>query len=117
MVFSKKGQGMSLNVIIVAALALIVLVVLIVVFTGRVQIFKEGVSKEGSQELAGLKIYYGKCHPSGSFEEKFLTEFERAELPEEQDLAKADFKREIDRCKDFSESLDVCQSESGCTWS
>ncbi len=117
MVLSKKGQGMSLNVIIVAALALIVLVVLIVVFTGRVQLFKEGVSKEGSKELAALKIYYGNCHPGGSFEDKFLAAFEQAELPEEKDLARADFRREVDRCKEFSESSDVCESESGCAWS
>jgi hypothetical protein len=31
----KKGQGMSMNVIIIAALALIVMVVLIVIFMGR----------------------------------------------------------------------------------
>ncbi len=31
----KKGQGLSLNVIIIAALALIVLVVLVAIFTGK----------------------------------------------------------------------------------
>lgn len=35
----KKGQSMSMNTIIIAALALIVLVVLIVIFTGRINIF------------------------------------------------------------------------------
>ncbi len=38
----KKGQGLSLNTIIVAAIVLIVLVVLIMVFTGRMQIFNIG---------------------------------------------------------------------------
>jgi hypothetical protein len=35
----KKGQGISLNVIIIAAIALIVLVVLVMIFTGRMNIF------------------------------------------------------------------------------
>jgi len=39
---SKKGQGISINVIIIAAIALIVLVVLIAVFTGRMTIFGGG---------------------------------------------------------------------------
>jgi len=36
---SKKGAEMSLNVVIVAAIALIVLVVLVMIFTGRMNIF------------------------------------------------------------------------------
>ena len=35
----KKGQGLSMNVIIVAALALLVLIILAMIFTGRVKIF------------------------------------------------------------------------------
>jgi len=38
----KKSQGLSVNVIIIAAIALIVLVVLIAVFTGRFGIFSKG---------------------------------------------------------------------------
>ncbi|MBL7054772.1 hypothetical protein ISS05_03360 [Candidatus Woesearchaeota archaeon] len=40
---SKKAQGMSVNVIIIAAIALIVLVVLVAVFTGRFGLFGQGV--------------------------------------------------------------------------
>ena len=40
----KKGQGISLNVIIIAAIALIVLVVLVMIFTGRMKLFGEGLS-------------------------------------------------------------------------
>ena len=36
---SKKAQGLSLHVIIIAALALVVLVVLIMIFTGRMGSF------------------------------------------------------------------------------
>ena len=42
---NKKAQGLSLNTIIIASLVLIVLVVLILVFTGRISIFGEGVDE------------------------------------------------------------------------
>ncbi len=44
---SKKAQGLSINVIIVAAIALIVLVVLVAIFTGRLGIFGKEVSEIG----------------------------------------------------------------------
>ncbi len=46
----KKAQGMSINVIIVAALALVVLVVLFAIFTGKLGIFTkgEGTAREGA---------------------------------------------------------------------
>jgi hypothetical protein len=37
----KKGQGISLNVIIIAAIALLVLVILSVIFMGRMGVFGE----------------------------------------------------------------------------
>lgn len=43
----KKAQGISINVIIIAAIALIVLVVLIAVFTGRFGMFAAGVRSTG----------------------------------------------------------------------
>ena len=43
----KKSQSISINTIIIAAIALAVLVVLFLVFTGRFRIFSEGV-KESS---------------------------------------------------------------------
>ena len=39
---NKKSQGISLNVVIVAAIVLIVLVVLIVIFSGRMKTFNYG---------------------------------------------------------------------------
>ena len=39
----KRGQGLSLNVIILAALGLIILVVLVMIVTGRLHIFGEKV--------------------------------------------------------------------------
>ena len=48
----KKGQGLSLNMVIVAAIALIVLVIIVAIFTGRISIFGKGVgdcaSKQGT---------------------------------------------------------------------
>ena len=42
---NKKGQSISINTIIVAAIALAVLVVLFLIFTGRLGIFSKGVSE------------------------------------------------------------------------
>lgn len=42
MKINKKAQGLSLNVIIIAALALIVLVVLVAIFTGQIGGFGKG---------------------------------------------------------------------------
>ena len=41
----KKAQGMSLNVIIIAALGLLVLVVLAIIFTGRSGIFVKEIER------------------------------------------------------------------------
>ena len=42
---SKKGQSISINTIIIAAIALAVLVVLFYIFTGRLSIFSKGVGE------------------------------------------------------------------------
>jgi len=46
----RKSQSISINTIIVAAIALAVLVVLFIIFTGRFKIFSEGVSSTASCE-------------------------------------------------------------------
>ena len=43
----KKAQGLSVNIIIIAAIALIVLVVLVAIFTGRLGIFTKGLQETG----------------------------------------------------------------------
>ncbi len=40
----RKGQGISLDVIIVAAIALLVLVILAFIFTGRIALFSKGLN-------------------------------------------------------------------------
>jgi hypothetical protein len=42
---NKKGQELSINVIITAVIALIVLVLLVAIFTGRINIFQEGIEE------------------------------------------------------------------------
>lgn len=56
---NKKGQGLPLNTIIIAAIVLIVLVVLWAIFTGRMGVFSKGVSdvtKGGTCAEAGGKV-------------------------------------------------------------
>ncbi|MFH1409377.1 MAG: hypothetical protein ABIH34_05695 [Nanoarchaeota archaeon] len=43
----KRGQGLPMNTIVVAALVLIVLVVLLLAFTGRIDLFKKSVNSCG----------------------------------------------------------------------
>lgn len=80
----KRAQGLSINVIIIVAIALIVLVVLIAVFTGRMGTFVGGVNTAvtcgeaciaagytgvGSTPVPGLKDGQGKpcsCGASGA---------------------------------------------------
>lgn len=113
----KRGQSLSVNVIIVAVLALIVLVVLVVIFTQQTSQFSQKVSEETKTELFKMRIFYSKCRPGEAFEDVFMNEYEAAVSEEERDAARSDFREEIGRCKDFSDSKESCSSESGCVWS
>lgn len=114
---NKKGQGLSLTVIIVAALALIVLVVLVAIFIGRIGAFGEDVGKEGTKELAVLQISYGQCHPGAGDEAVFLSAMETAvgdSVAEAQ--AQEELQSEITRCKSQgAEDQTECESY-GCSW-
>jgi len=50
--YGKKAQGISLNTIIIAAIALVVLIVLIAIFSGRIKIFSGSYDKS-SQDTQG----------------------------------------------------------------
>lgn len=54
----KKSQSISINTIIIAAIALAVLVVLFVIFTGRTKIFSESVDKTTVSCTDACKIGY-----------------------------------------------------------
>lgn len=45
----KRGQGLSLNTIIIAAIVLIVLIVLWAIFTGRMGLFSKGLAESEEQ--------------------------------------------------------------------
>ena len=115
MPLDRRGQGLSLNVIIVAALALIVLVVLIMVFTGRIAVFEKGVSKEAQAELIKMKITYGDCRPTATDEAEFTVEYGQADSVETEESAKSNFESVINSCKYYN-SKDDCES-GGCKWS
>lgn len=111
----KKGQGLSLNTIIIAALALIVLVVIVMIFTGRIGIFSTGVQGAGDSELATLKISYGTCHPSSVQESTFKDKMSKADSETLKEEARGILRNELDRCKAFNSDENVCKS-NGCLW-
>ena len=111
----KKGQSISLNVIIIAAIALIVLVVLVLIFTGRINVFEEGVSKESQAELIKMKIQYGDCRPTLTTESNFIKALDGTESVDQEDAIKSDFDTEISRCDAFNDKIN-CES-ADCKWS
>ncbi len=56
----KKAQGISLNVIIIAAIGLVVLVLLVAIFTGRINIFGKGVGE--AEEAGTSNVCFGANH-------------------------------------------------------
>ncbi|NQV91177.1 hypothetical protein HQ489_01775 [Candidatus Woesearchaeota archaeon] len=119
MVLNKKGQGLSLNVIIIAALALIVLVVLAVIFTSSSADFadkSDNVAGDSKLKLTTLSLTYGDCQPSGSAESTFMNAYSAAQSTDDKDNAVSNFKTEITRCKDFSADKLTCEGNSGCLW-
>lgn len=78
MKLNNKGQGLSLTTIIVAAIALIVLVVLVMIFTGRIGVFKTTVEETGEKELVMMRFKYGDCRPGTAAEEEFLNNLKGA---------------------------------------
>ena len=115
MEFHKKGQGLSLNVIIIAALALIVLVVLAVIFTTRTLQFDVKINQETKKKLIKLKITYGSCQPTEIDENSFVTQYDTAA----DDItarvqAKSTFEQRIQTCKAVTDK-GACEAGS-CKW-
>lgn len=58
---NKKAQGLSMNTIIIAAIALIVLVVIVAIFTGRLGLFSKGVNEMTTcQQICDARGYEGR---------------------------------------------------------
>lgn len=123
MAYNKKAQSLSLNTIIVAALALIVLVVIVAIFTGRLGLFQKGLGGESKQELSAMRAFYGQCQPNAAAETTFLTEYSAAEKIEDQaesstkkGEAKSKLQQQIDVCRSNADKSS-CESSSLCKWS
>ena len=114
-VLSKKGQGPSLNVIIIAALALIVLVVLAAIFIQQTGIFTDKLRKQANTELVSLQGTYGECHPSRTKELSFITTLAKTQTPEDQDVARDELRGVIRDCS-FLDSSAACEADSSCDW-
>jgi hypothetical protein len=64
-----KAQGLSINTIIISAIALVVLVVLIAVFTGRMSLFGQGLDQTQRGDLCEggtLTVVEGNQCPEGA---------------------------------------------------
>lgn len=57
---NKKGQSISINTIIIAAIALAVLVVLFMIFTGRLGLFSKGVGEATNCDQACKAAGYSR---------------------------------------------------------
>ena len=114
MMMSKRGQGLSLNVIIIAALALIVLVVLAAIFIQQTGVFTAKLNKEANLELTSLKGTYGECHPSRSAESASISAFNRAE-PGDQETARDALRETIRACSNLDSSA-ACEANRDCDW-
>ena len=87
---SKKAQGISINVIIIAAIALLVLVVLAVIFTGRIGQF--ATKTADCENKGGRCAELGeRCGDAGSSVEDYPTRFTDWTCPKVDD-------QEVDCC-------------------
>jgi len=110
---NKRGQGLSLTTIIVAAIALIVLVILVMIFTGRIGIFDRGVESASQGELVTMRLSYGDCRPGTAAENKFSSDLSSAGEDETlKDSYRMDFNRLVGDCKAKGEADCV----SPCIW-
>ena len=86
----RRAQGMSINTIIIAALALVVLVILIAVFTGRMGIF--------GRDLSGVQKG-GTCGPSSDM--KIVQGLDCASLGESWEVVYSNF----ESCQDGQDPI------------
>jgi hypothetical protein len=117
----KKGQGLSLNTIIIAAIVLIVLVVLWAIFTGRMGVFSQGITditkEKTCQEAGGEKrsgndcgtdtILFGKYSNVGAGEICCKVEGTCTGTYGEGGA---------EQCSDFDGREEACKAQTDCTW-
>ncbi len=120
MMFHKKGQGLSVNAIIVALLALIVLVVLVVMFVTRTTDVDIKSQKAADTILIPLRITYGSCRPTDLDEISFKKEYVSGDVT----AANGDETAHVQAKTKFEQRIDVCKAvadksacEAGaCKW-
>ena len=69
---SQKAQGISINTVIIAAIALIVLVVLVAIFTGRIGLFSKGIGEVSTCKSLGGTCISVQCSQSTGTPERVL---------------------------------------------
>ena len=69
---AKKAQGISINTVIIAAIALVVLVVLVAIFTGRIGLFSKGIGEVSTCKSLGGTCINAPCSQSPSTPERVL---------------------------------------------
>lgn len=110
----KKGQGLPLNVIVIAIIVLVVLVVIISIFMGKIVSFDKGVSEQSKFELIKFKPSYGSCHPTASEENNFLKKLadaQKVNSPDDEAKARSEFQQTIANCAKNS----AADCSGGCT--
>ena len=110
----KKGQGLPLTTIVIAILVLVVLVVLVAIFTGNIIKTDDNIREQGNVELISMRLEYGRCRPTPTAEQTFLTEHDTAASEQLKADAKTRFLRVINECS-TNTATDQCTA-NGCIW-
>jgi hypothetical protein len=113
--FNRKGQGLSLNVIILAVLAIVILVLLVVLvvnYLGKTQV----TIGDMPPSLALMQAKdYKDCHPNSVAEKAYADQYNSAPSDEGKQQADNDFLGKIAECGKYTVQED-CPASS-CAWS
>ncbi|MEA3430698.1 MAG: hypothetical protein U9R08_05475 [Nanoarchaeota archaeon] len=121
---NKKAQGISLNVIIIAAIALIVLVVLIAIFTGRLSGFQSELGEISDAEVFRVQaMSTSRCVPS----KQGIVDIKGSLVGESELQANQQYNEQIQEtitnCGRFVQSVrteddnrQACNSATRCVW-
>lgn len=60
----KRAEGLSMNIIIIAALAIIVLLILVLIFTGQIKVFTG--TLRSCTDMGGKCVSSSDCSPTAS---------------------------------------------------
>ena len=113
---NNKGQGLSINTIILAALAVVVLVVLIAIFTGRLGMFSSTLVSTNAEKTKDSAL--NSCIPL----DKYYQDIEAAQIAYNKDKTEREAldkaieakNKELTTCKE-NNIVDACDP-SNCQW-